>query len=232
MVDQSLASHRSASSVVDEKKKEDAKKKSLRRSQIAGLWWKNFVLARRSKVSVICEFIIPVIVSFAALLLVPIINDNTLDPINTPGQPYPYEFTIDYNSTTGEALPAVPAREGVNLYQKIAYDPLYNESAPDPKYQDRFTRMNSLVLYDYCFCKTLAIGPSGSKNAMDFADYLRGEFSDWDRYPARVKADSYAGILGYDDKNTTWNFPECKVLDEMESRPIVSTTLDAPDELV
>ncbi|KAF4695060.1 hypothetical protein FOZ60_005798 [Perkinsus olseni] len=219
-------------STCEDGKKEKMRSRALRRSQIAALWWKNFLLARRSKVSVICEFIIPVIVSFAALLLVPIINSGTLQPITTPGQPYPFEFTVDYNSTTRETLPAVPAREGVNLYQKIAYDPLYNASAPDPKYHDRFTRINSLALYDFCFCKTLAIGPSGNKNAMEFAEYIREQFSEWDKYPARVKADSYAGILGYDDKNTTWTFPECKVLNEMESRPIVTTTLRDPDGVV
>ncbi|EER03029.1 hypothetical protein Pmar_PMAR006903 [Perkinsus marinus ATCC 50983] len=149
-----------------------------------------------------------------------------------PGQPYPFEFTIDYNSTTGATLPAVPARQGVNLYQKIAYDPLYNASVSDPKYQERFTHMNSLALYDYCFCKTLAIGPSGNENAMEFAKYISREFSEWDKYPARVKADSYAGILGYDDKNTTWTFPECKVLNEMESRPIVTSSLRDPDGVV
>ncbi|EER01707.1 Daunorubicin resistance ATP-binding protein drrA, putative [Perkinsus marinus ATCC 50983] len=92
--------------------------------------------------------------------------------------------------------------------------------------------MNSLALYDYCFCKTLAIGPSGNENAMEFAKYISREFSEWDKYPARVKADSYAGILGYDDKNTTWTFPECKVLNEMESRPIVTSSLGDPDGVV
>lgn len=67
---------------------------------------------------------------------------------------------------------------------------------------------------------------------MDFAACIREQFSEWDKYPARVKVDRYAGILGYDDNDTTWTFPECKVLNEMESRPIVTTSLRDPDRVV
>ncbi|KAF4733565.1 hypothetical protein FOZ63_023779, partial [Perkinsus olseni] len=134
-------------------------------AQIGALTKKNFILSRRSKLTVCCEILLPLIVAIAALLIPPFANTNgnvlkTMPAADNPVNPGGGGPDLRVGSTSY-------ADEARRLYSSL------NLSGLVP-YSTFFRQSNLILLVDKCLCGTLAIGPSGSQRADAFAGYLRG----------------------------------------------------------
>ncbi|KAF4670224.1 hypothetical protein FOZ61_001242 [Perkinsus olseni] len=138
---------------------------SLLWAQIGALTKKNFILSRRSKLTVCCEILLPLIVAIAALLIPPFANTNgnvlkTMPAADNPVNPGGSGPDLRVGTTSY-------ADEARQLYSSLSLSGLV-------PYSTFFRQSNLILLVDKCLCGTLAIGPSGSQRAEAFASYLRG----------------------------------------------------------
>ncbi|KAF4731356.1 hypothetical protein FOZ62_013495, partial [Perkinsus olseni] len=137
--------------------------RGLLRSQVVALSKKNFILSRRSKLSMCCEILLPLIVAAAALLIPPFGNSSGNIVETMPAADYPV-------SPGG----GPPLRFGAFSYADEAHR-LYSavNLSSSVSYEDFFRQSNLVGVVAGCLCGTLAIGPAGSQEASDFADYLK-----------------------------------------------------------
>ncbi|EER00801.1 conserved hypothetical protein [Perkinsus marinus ATCC 50983] len=137
----------------------------LFRKQVLALTKKNFLLSRRSKITVCCEVLLPLFVAVVCFVVAPLVNPDSRDLQIIPEAPYPY---TTYDGRRDGALSYVA---GVRKTYKD-----FPQLASVTPFPDFFNRSNSVTLLLTCACGHLAIGPAWSREAEDFAAYLKGEF--------------------------------------------------------
>ncbi|KAF4688252.1 (ABC) transporter [Perkinsus olseni] len=139
--------------------------KGLLRKQIFALSKKNFILSRRSKITVCCEILLPLFVAVVCFVVAPLVNPSSRDLETFPDADYPY------TSWGGQRNGSLFYASGL----RKAYDDYPQLEALTP-YVDFFNKSNSVTVLLTCACQTLAIGPAGTRQAENFATYLNDNF--------------------------------------------------------
>ncbi|KAF4655541.1 (ABC) transporter, partial [Perkinsus chesapeaki] len=137
----------------------------LLRKQIFALTKKNYLLSRRSKLTVCCEILLPLFVAVVCFVVAPLVNSSSRDLVTYAEAEYPY--TISEGARPGTLFYASRIRD---TYER------YTELSALTSYQNFVNNSNPITLLLTCACQTLAIGPAGTPAAEDFASYLRSSF--------------------------------------------------------